>query len=188
MNEEEIKKSVFVFTRNISEDYNWVRKPKNINTEALLQKMEEVNLKFHLYKRNFTSEWYSTRIEGNKIVFRIVKDGQKDQNGRDIIRYEGTTFPDITRQTAFIVEDILKELQEETNNYGNGYYDERKKAEQHETYNKRSVSENCKVEIDNGQIIIKSDILDRFLERHTLRELLTHLKVEPREIDREEEL
>lgn len=178
-----IKKNAFVMTRGLTKDYHWVCRPNDFDENLLQAKMEEAFLKLSR-GGTFTSEWYKTQLEGNDapIVFRIVVDGRKDQYSRLIKRYEGSSFSDITPQNISILENCLQEIQEETNNYGYGYFLQTEKN----MANKRKKVENCTVEIEDGKIVIKSDILDQFLKGHTYEDLLTLLQVNPNNIDKGE--
>lgn len=179
--EETINKNLFVLTRDLVKDYHWVCKPTDFDEKVLQAKLEETFSK--LNKRGcFTSEWYRTQLEGNnnQIVFRIVVDGRKDMYGRLIRRYEGSLFPNITRQDISILENCLREMQEKTNNYGYGNFSS---TEENIEYKRKKV-ENCTVEIEDHKIIIKSDILVSFLKEHTYEDLLALLQVDSNNIDK----
>ena len=184
--EEIIKKNIFVLTRDLVKDYYWVCKPTDFNEKLLLEKFEDAKYCCLSKMGIFTSKWYKTQLEGNnnQIVFRIVVDGRKDQHSRLIERYEGSSFSDITPQNISILENCLREIQEKTNNYGYGYRDflqtEKKVACE------RKKVENCTVEIEDGKIVIKSNILAQFLKGHTYEDLLAHLQIDSNNIDRKD--
>lgn len=117
-----IKNNIFIMTRDLITDYHWVRKPTGINDSQLISLMERTFNRMH-NSGCFTSEWFQTHLTGCNmtILFRIVVDGRTDEFGRLIRRYEVFITPVLNSEIMLMLEASLKELQDETNNFGYGY-------------------------------------------------------------------
>lgn len=189
--EEIIKKNLFVYTRDKYKDYNWVCKPSNLNAEDAGNLMGTMEETFFKTKKsgNFIGEWYHFKLKKDdyEIVFRIVIDGRTDSVGRLIRRYEGSIIPTITDHTISILERCLLEKQKETNNYNYGFRDSLQ-TEKNTSFTEKGQSENCTIEMKSDAIIIKSDILDRFLQEHTYEDLFALLQVESNNIEEKPKL
>lgn len=124
---DEIKRICFVYTRQLTKDYDFYYRPQNINQKSqynLIAAIEEQYQTLGFYKKTqevFNSGWYKLPFEDNKIIiFRIVKDGRRDLCNRLIRRYEGALVTNINQETIKLVEECLEEIQADTNNYGYG--------------------------------------------------------------------
>lgn len=182
--EEKIKRNIFVYTRDKYKDYDYICRPTdyNVNMNKLINYIEQEQ--YRLEKEgNFTSKWYNKQLgeSNNQIVFRIVSDGRVDMYGRPIKRYEGAILPNITCENISILEKCLQEVQENTNNYGYGEFSLTKNIT-----NRDEKFENCRIEIKDNKIIIKSKILGDILEKYGYKYLIEHLEIDSNNINKDE--
>jgi len=174
--EEQFKKNVFVMTRDQVKDYYWITSPMMIDKKSLLTKMNDLFIQLH---KNgiFTSEWYRSSLNGQKFVFRVVIDGRLDSYGRLIRRYEGMVLDNEISVSIADLENYLAKLQVETDNYNYGKIDEdtlRIPAEEIE-----EATEECLLELKDGKITLRSNLITQFLQNHSLDDLLDILAIEP---------
>lgn len=145
--------------------------------------MNEIFNKLHR-TGTFTTEWYHIKLNGNSgnIIFRIVVDGRTDMYGRLIRRYEGSIVDSMGPDVISILEKCLLEVQNETNNYNYGFTNSIKQENDALENEKKSI-ENCQIELTGNKIIIKSDILVRFLQEHSYADLLKILTIESNDLE-----
>lgn len=175
---EMVQDNLFVFTRDLIEDYRWLYKPRMISADYLniiINKMEQVYCdEIKKTRDNFISQWYQMNINDNYgLLFRVVVDGRKDVNSRLIRRFEGSIVPkiEIKNNIADILvslEESLKELQRKSNNYNYGFID----TLQNQNPNSQPITDNmifneeCQIIIKNdGKVEIQSDTLNSFIQR-----------------------
>lgn len=170
-----LREDIFVMTRNKFKDYHWVYKPSYLKESMFLSKMEQVFSQLSRKNKIFISDWYSIKFNNNyEIIFRIVVDGRKDCEGRLIRRYEGATIKGMNSGVVPTLEKYLLEIQKETNNYGYGFEDSFQ-LEHRVLENEKELAE---IELKDGKMIIKSNILLQFFQNHTYEDLLVNLQIE----------
>lgn len=158
---EEIGKGIFVYTRDLYRDYDWILCPSYLDKYVLENVMfrKEKEIFFNKYSDVCTSKWYSLKLGDFKLVFRIVRDGRKDNVGRPIRRYEGTVLHEITNENIAILEECLKETQHKTNNFNYGWIYPFEETEKEDVV--------CEVAIEGAKVRIKSEELAKFIENNS---------------------
>lgn len=181
-----IKNNIFVFTRSLTKDYAFVCKPNILNSEELMQLYKDHVYDLHSARdtkyyqhKNIINDWFYAELGKSKqrVVFRVVFDGRKDQYSRSIYRLEGSIMPIISEESIIYLEGCLQEKQRETNNYDYGY----KTGAFVEDLKEMEQKESAEIESRDGKFIIKSNVLLDYLKEHTYNDLLSCIQIEPKE-------